>query len=81
MIEEELCNIANEGKIRQCPRCGNGIERTAGCNLMTCRCGTKFCYGCGSTGNHDRGSCNKKWIVVRERNPRGVGVHYRLIYI
>lgn len=32
-----------------CPTCGTDIERTEGCNHITCStCGTHFCYLCGS---------------------------------
>lgn len=30
-----------------CPTCHNGVEKSTGCNLMTCRCGQYFCYLCG----------------------------------
>ena len=35
---------------RQCPRCRAHIEKRSGCDMMTCRCGHLFCYGCGSSG-------------------------------
>lgn len=28
--------------IRMCPKCKQGIQRTGGCNLMTCTCGEEF---------------------------------------
>lgn len=31
-----------------CPGCHADVHRTKGCNHMTCRCGTEFCYKCGS---------------------------------
>ena len=38
---------------RQCPMCGVWIEKQAagwitGCDKMTCRCGGRFCFQCGS---------------------------------
>ena len=27
------------------------IERTEGCNHMTCKCGNQFCYVCGANWN------------------------------
>eukprot|EP01125_Pyxidicula_operculata_P015443 TRINITY_DN523_c2_g3_i1.p1 TRINITY_DN523_c2_g3~~TRINITY_DN523_c2_g3_i1.p1 ORF type:complete len:898 (+),score=199.16 TRINITY_DN523_c2_g3_i1:179-2872(+) len=33
--------------IKECPKCGSGVERVSGCNLMTCRCGQHFCWLCG----------------------------------
>eukprot|EP00121_Abeoforma_whisleri_P013047 Awhi_evm1s12046 len=32
---------------KQCPNCLNLVERTAGCDYMSCRCKTSFCYCCG----------------------------------
>ncbi|KAF8137116.1 hypothetical protein EV363DRAFT_1316693 [Boletus edulis] len=31
----------------RCPGCSHMIERRQGCNHMTCRCHTEFCYHCG----------------------------------
>lgn len=32
---------------RQCSKCKNVIEKSSGCNHMTCKCGYQFCYLCG----------------------------------
>ncbi len=32
----------------QCPRCGNEVYKTRGCNHMTCACGQHFCWCCFS---------------------------------
>ena len=39
---------------KQCPNCKRWVEKTYGCNHITCRCGTHFCYSCGKLmdGNH-----------------------------
>lgn len=37
-------------KSRQCLRCKAWINKTQGCDKMTCRCGYQFCYVCGSEG-------------------------------
>lgn len=29
---------------KDCPKCGSPVEKNGGCNLMTCRCGTFFCW-------------------------------------
>ena len=31
----------------QCPSCNFWVEKTIGCDHVTCRCGTEFCYRCG----------------------------------
>lgn len=37
-----------EGRqLQQCPKCQRLIERTAGCKVMSCRWGQRFCYICG----------------------------------
>jgi hypothetical protein len=45
---------------RACPRCRATIERSAGCNHMTCHCGHEFCWLCGepyTPGHFSAGRC------------------------
>jgi len=35
---------------RQCAQCGSWVEKSEGCDKMTCRCGFQFCQKCGSVG-------------------------------
>jgi len=35
------------GQFKRCPKCTNGVVKSQGCNHMTCRCGTHFCFVCG----------------------------------
>lgn len=41
-----------EGNGVRCPKCKHGIEKSGGCDCMTCRkpagCGAVFCYRCGA---------------------------------
>jgi len=32
---------------KQCPACETKVEKNGGCDTITCRCGTSFCYNCG----------------------------------
>jgi len=41
---------------KKCPFCKFWVEKTVGCNHMTCRCGKMFCYKCG--GNYTNCKCN-----------------------
>ena len=34
-------------KVVECPHCHAGVIRTSGCDVVTCQCGSKFCFGCG----------------------------------
>jgi IBR domain, a half RING-finger domain len=45
---------------RRCPGCRILVEKADGCNCLTCRCGTAFCYKCG-----------RKWSSKRTRGSHG----------
>jgi hypothetical protein len=34
-------------KLKQCPSCKFWVEKSEGCDHMTCRCSFEFCYICG----------------------------------
>lgn len=44
---EQIRLLAGSRKWQRCPRCHQMIEKSEGCNHMTCRCGGQFCYKCG----------------------------------
>jgi hypothetical protein len=56
---------SNRMNVRNCPHCGIHIEKTGGCNHMTCKCGHHFCWLCQSdwTSVHFCGREN----MIRER--------------
>ncbi|KAJ7152586.1 hypothetical protein C8R43DRAFT_1003009 [Mycena crocata] len=43
-----LLELAKAKDWRRCPTCSSLVELVSGCNHMTCRCGTHFCFKCGS---------------------------------
>ncbi|KAG8988487.1 hypothetical protein FRB94_002259 [Tulasnella sp. JGI-2019a] len=63
--EKLLKQLAEKEQWRRCPKCHNLVERTAGCQHMTCRCGYQYCHLCGSlwkSGCTCRGGCKGIWI-------------------
>ncbi|OCH90956.1 hypothetical protein OBBRIDRAFT_887305 [Obba rivulosa] len=48
----ELKHLMSQRGWKHCPGCQTPVERTEGCNHMTCmapRCNTHFCYKCGGS--------------------------------
>ncbi|MFN9955782.1 MAG: Rcat domain-containing protein [bacterium] len=41
---------------KQCYNCKFWVEKTEGCDHMTCKCGAEFCYICG--GEYGACSCD-----------------------
>lgn len=44
--EVEFEQAAKDQDIKQCPFCHSFVSREAGCNLVQCLCGGKFCFAC-----------------------------------
>jgi hypothetical protein len=38
---------------KYCPVCSHFVERTGGCDHMSCICGASFCYKCGQLAHND----------------------------
>ncbi|KZP04787.1 hypothetical protein FIBSPDRAFT_904014 [Athelia psychrophila] len=49
--------FATQSGYKKCPQCTVWIEKTKGCNHMTCKCGTHICWVC--MGIFDAASVNK----------------------
>lgn len=58
--DQEAAQLLIGTTTQQCSKCKKRIERSAGCDHMTCRCGHQFCWRCGATISHDEtyGSSN-----------------------
>ncbi|KOS20501.1 hypothetical protein ESCO_005344 [Escovopsis weberi] len=44
---QEVLRLARENGWQRCQGCKSMVELNTGCNHMTCRCGSQFCYICG----------------------------------
>ncbi|KAJ7695393.1 hypothetical protein B0H17DRAFT_1271880 [Mycena rosella] len=42
-----LLELAKAKHWRRCPNCSSLVELVSGCNHISCRCGTHFCFKCG----------------------------------
>ncbi|KAI1733368.1 hypothetical protein F4680DRAFT_455073 [Xylaria scruposa] len=45
--ENNVYLLAESNGWKRCPNCLNLIQKSGGCNHMTCNCGENFCYLCG----------------------------------
>ncbi|TRM63510.1 hypothetical protein BD626DRAFT_272723 [Schizophyllum amplum] len=53
--DQLLLELARAKHWRRCPDCQVIVELIVGCNHMICRCGTHFCFRCGSLWKKGRG--------------------------
>ncbi|KAG9290368.1 hypothetical protein G9A89_007099 [Geosiphon pyriformis] len=69
-----VLQMAENEKWRRCPSCRTIVELFTGCNHITCRCKTEFCYKCGNVWDKKAESCSQKcdlWdeqMLLEERN-------------
>ncbi|KAK3848109.1 MAG: hypothetical protein J3R72DRAFT_429885 [Linnemannia gamsii] len=49
-LDKIFNTLATESNWKSCPSCRHMIQKESGCDHMTCRCGTQFCYICGGNG-------------------------------
>eukprot|EP00094_Tigriopus_californicus_P008652 TCALIF_08340-PA protein Name:"Similar to RNF14 E3 ubiquitin-protein ligase RNF14 (Homo sapiens)" AED:0.05 eAED:0.05 QI:59/0.85/1/1/1/1/8/113/640 len=53
MVDEFQSLTYLEDNTKRCPKCGTPIQKSEGCNKMTCnKCNTHFCYICGDKISH-----------------------------
>lgn len=45
-----------------CPNCRTFIEKTGGCDHISCKCGTEFCYGCGMRQHVGQSFCRNALV-------------------
>eukprot|EP00055_Hartaetosiga_balthica_P015084 m.86866 g.86866 ORF g.86866 m.86866 type:complete len:184 (+) comp8774_c0_seq1:1044-1595(+) len=65
-MEEQKSEEYLQDSTTTCPTCGQHVEKTSGCNKMTCsQCSCYFCYLCGQKlpaldpySHFNRGSCS-----------------------
>ena len=48
--------MAQQEKLRMCPKCKAWVQKIEGCNYILCRCKHEFCYVCGAhyPGHHSQ---------------------------
>jgi hypothetical protein len=46
-LDRAFMEFARGAKYKMCSRCKFWVEKSDGCDHMTCRCGYEFCYVCG----------------------------------
>ena len=56
--DKKLKALIEKGKWKFCPACGHLLDRSSGCNHMTCPCGAEFCYRCGLMWENQRAACD-----------------------
>ncbi|XP_045791947.1 E3 ubiquitin-protein ligase RSL1-like [Trifolium pratense] len=51
--------FAKKKKWKRCSKCSFYVERSEGCNKITCRCRHQFCYVCGSDWKPSHHDCKE----------------------
>ncbi|KAG1663531.1 hypothetical protein FOA52_003159 [Chlamydomonas sp. UWO 241] len=75
-----LLHLSATQRWKKCPSCCQMVERVSGCNQMSCRCGSSFCYSCGlkyrsnaPTANNAHGTpaCSCELFAVPDEDAPG----------
>jgi len=57
LTDNYAIEFAMKNNWKRCPQCQFFVAKEFGCNSMTCRCGCRFCYGCGKRKNGECRCC------------------------
>ncbi|CAD8088656.1 unnamed protein product [Paramecium primaurelia] len=60
-FDDRFYSFIKGAKFKQCPQCKYWVEKSQGCNHMTCLCKFQFCYVCGGVYNKCECKKNKFW--------------------
>ncbi|CAD8120162.1 unnamed protein product [Paramecium sonneborni] len=60
-LDDQFTNLMMISKCKQCPNCKSWVEKSSGCDHMTCRCKFQFCYACG--GVYLKCACINKLFI------------------
>ncbi|KAI0084696.1 hypothetical protein BDY19DRAFT_1060100 [Irpex rosettiformis] len=82
--DQQALQLMRRNKWRRCPECMFIVELAIGCNHITCRCGTQFCFKCGAKWDVKRRKCSRSnpscdmWdeeMLLAEEERRREAVH------
>ncbi|RDX54728.1 hypothetical protein OH76DRAFT_1398118 [Lentinus brumalis] len=57
--DQEALRLMRAKNWRRCPSCTMIVELTHGCNHITCRCKTEFCFKCGALWDVQPNRCSR----------------------
>ncbi|RPD65724.1 hypothetical protein L226DRAFT_501257 [Lentinus tigrinus ALCF2SS1-7] len=57
--DQEALRLIKAKNWRRCPSCSMIVELTHGCNHITCRCKTEFCFKCGALWDVEPNRCSR----------------------
>lgn len=48
---------------KRCPKCRIWVQKVAGCQYISCKCGVEFCYRCGNLFQMDPCRLGTVWLT------------------